>query len=229
MSAVDRAVGGLDLRWNPRQGFGVGITPQQFEQMTSRLKRPARRAAVPVDAGGTEAMATAASSRGVVILGIDPSLRGTGWGVIRWLKNGPVSLGFGTLHCPAGWPRTQCLVRIAAGLREAVRTHEPTVCAIEGLFFAQNLQTALLMGEARGVCLLAAAEAGLEIFEMAPRRVKQAVVGFGGAQKMAVARMVQRRLGLDEAPPADAADALALALAHGQETGRYNLAPRRRL
>jgi len=97
------------------------------------------------------------------------------------------------------------------------------------LFFAQNLQTALLMGEARGVCLLAAAEAGLEIFEMAPRRVKQAVVGFGGAQKLAVARMVQRRLGLEEPPSADAADALALALAHGQETGRYSLAPRRRL
>jgi len=222
-------LGGLDLGVIPGQGFGVGITPQQFEQMTSRLGRPARRSAASVVVGDSPLKAGAPVARDDVILGIDPSLRGTGWGVIRWQTKGPVSLGFGTIHCPAGWPRTQCLVRIAAGLREAVRVHGPSVCAIEGLFFAQNLQTALLMGEARGVCLLAAAEAGLEIFEMAPRRVKQAVVGFGGAQKMAVARMVQRRLGLEEAPPADAADALALALAHGQETGRYNLAPRRRL
>ncbi len=165
----------------------------------------------------------------VVILGIDPSLRGTGWGVIRIEKAAPRSMGFGTIRCPAGWSRTQCLVRIAAELREAIRAHAPTVCAIEALFFAQNLQTALLMGEARGVCLLAAAEVGLEIYELAPRRVKQAIVGFGGAQKLAVARMVQRRLGLEEEPAADAADALALALAHAQETSRYSLTPRRRL
>ena len=119
--------------------------------------------------------------------------------------------------------------RVAEVLREAIRVHAPSVCAIEGLFFAQNLQTALIMGEARGVCLLAAAEAGLEIYEIAPRRMKQAVVGFGGAQKLAVARMVQRQLGLTETPDADAADALALALAHAQETGRYSLTPRRRL
>jgi len=97
------------------------------------------------------------------------------------------------------------------------------------LFFAQNLQTAMLMGEARGVCLLAAAEAGMEIYEIAPRRMKQAVVGFGGAQKLAVARMVQRQLGLAEAPETDAADALALALAHAQDTRRYSLSTSRRL
>ena len=85
------------------------------------------------------------------------------------------------------------------------------------------------MGEARGVCLLAAAEAGIEIFEIAPRKVKQAIVGFGGAQKLAVARMVQRRLGLPDVPPADAADALALALAHAQDIHRPTLLSRRRL
>jgi crossover junction endodeoxyribonuclease RuvC len=100
---------------------------------------------------------------------------------------------------------------------------------IEGLFYAQNLQTALVMGEARGVCLLVAAEAGMEVTEIAPRKVKQAIVGFGGAQKSAVARMVQRRLGLSELPEADAADALALALAHLQEAGGFELNPRRRL
>lgn len=164
-----------------------------------------------------------------VILGIDPSLRGTGWGVIRMERRQPTALGFDTLRCPAGWSRTQCLVRISAGLRDAIRQYAPTACAIEGLFFAQNLQTALIMGEARGVCLLAAAEAGLEICEIAPRRVKQAIVGFGGAQKLAVGRMVQRLLGLAETPDPDAADALALALAFSQEAGRPALAPRRRL
>lgn len=202
----------------------VGISPQQFEQLRDRLRQPRRRAEPALPASGPE---SAKVHR--VILGIDPSLRGTGWGVIRLERGEARALGYDTLGCPAGWSRSQCLVRIAAGLRDAIRQHAPTVCAIEGLFFAQNLQTALIMGEARGVCLLAAAESGLEICEIAPRRVKQAIVGFGGAQKLAVGRMVQRLLRLVEPPDADAADALALALAFGQESNRPTLAPRRRL
>ncbi|MBX3744956.1 MAG: crossover junction endodeoxyribonuclease RuvC [Verrucomicrobiae bacterium] len=156
-----------------------------------------------------------------VILGIDPSLRGTGWGVIRIDGRTPVALASGTLRCPASLARSRCLVRIADGLREAIRLHAPTTCAIEALFFAQNLQTALLMGEARGACLLAAAEAGLDIHELAPRKVKLAIVGFGGAQKTAVARMVQRLLHLPDIPDPDAADALAVALAHSRELSRF--------
>ena len=99
---------------------------------------------------------------------------------------------------------------------------------VEGIFYAQNLQTAMIMGEARGAALAAIAEAGLEIYEIAPRKVKQAIVGYGAAQKLAVAKMVQRMLHLAEMPAPDAADALALALAHAQEHGRYNLsAPKR--
>lgn len=105
----------------------------------------------------------------------------------------------------------------------------PTVCVVEGLFYAQNLQTALIMGEARGASLAAVAEAGLEIFEIAPRKVKQAIVGYGAAQKLAVARMVQRMLKLPQAPAPDAADALALALAHAQENGRHSLTPPKRV
>ncbi|TMQ01526.1 MAG: crossover junction endodeoxyribonuclease RuvC, partial [Verrucomicrobia bacterium] len=86
-----------------------------------------------------------------------------------------------------------------------------------------NLQTALVMGEARGAALMAAAEAGLDIYEIAPRKVKQAIVGYGAAQKLAVARMVQRLLNLAEPPAPDAADALALALTHALEHGRYLL------
>ena len=91
------------------------------------------------------------------------------------------------------------------------------------IFFAQNLKTALIMGEARGAALAAAGEAGLEIYELATRKVKQAIVGYGAAQKLAVAKMVQRMLGLAELPTPDAADALALALTHAQTAGRFGL------
>ena len=100
---------------------------------------------------------------------------------------------------------------------------------MEGLFYAQNLQTALVMGEARGAALAAVAEAGLEIYELAPRKVKQAMVGYGAAQKLAVSKMVQRLLHLAEPPEPDAADALALALAHAQEQRRYSLTPPKRV
>jgi crossover junction endodeoxyribonuclease RuvC len=114
-------------------------------------------------------------------------------------------------------------------LREVLKKHQPTACAIEGLFFAQNLQTALIMGEARGAALATLAEAGVEIFEIAPRKVKQAIVGYGAAQKLAVAKMVQRMLRLAEPPAPDAADALALALAQAHEQGRYSFNPPKRI
>jgi crossover junction endodeoxyribonuclease RuvC len=114
-------------------------------------------------------------------------------------------------------------VRIATTLRDVIRQFQPTACAVEGLFYAQNLQTALIMGEARGAALVAAAEAGLTIVEIAPRKVKQAIVGYGAAQKLAVAKMVQRLLRLPELPTPDAADALALALVLAQEQRRYSL------
>jgi crossover junction endodeoxyribonuclease RuvC len=114
-------------------------------------------------------------------------------------------------------------------LREVLKGHHPTVCVVEGLFYAQNLQTALAMGQARGASLVAVAEAGLAIYEIAPRKVKQAIVGYGAAQKLAVAKMVQRMLRLAEPPDADAADALALALAHAQQAGRYSLTQPKRI
>jgi crossover junction endodeoxyribonuclease RuvC len=201
----------------------VGITAQQFEQMKSRVGGGGRRAAAPVVAPSLRA-----AQKQPVILGIDPSLRGTGYGVIRLAKPHPQTLAQGTIVCPAGWEHSQCLVKITRTLRDLVKDYAPAVCVVEGLFYAQNLQTALVMGEARGAALLAAAEAGLEIYEIAPRKVKQAIVGYGAAQKSAVAKMVQRLLNLEAAPAPDAADALALALTHAQENGRYNLpAPRR--
>src|SRR5438093_6556421 len=137
-------------------------------------------------------------------------------------------MAHGTVSCPANWERSRCLVKIAQALRDVIKRHQPVVCVVEGIFYAQNLQTALIMGEARGASLVAVAEKGLEIYEMAPRKVKQAIVGYGAAQKLAVAKMVQRMLRLPELPEPDAADALALALTYAQGQSRYGLsAPRR--
>jgi len=204
---------------------GVGITPAQFEQMRQRTAAPRRRLASPVQRART----VTTVRRQSLVLGIDPSLRGTGFGIIRLLKTGPELVVAGTIKCPAGWERSRCLVKVAQSLRDVIRAHAPEVCAIEGLFYAQNLQTAIIMGEARGAALAAVAEAGLDIYEIATRKVKQAIVGYGAAQKLAVAKMVQRMLNLDKIPEPDAADALALALTHAQEQGRYSLHPAKRL
>jgi crossover junction endodeoxyribonuclease RuvC len=192
----------------------MGITPQQFKQMRERLGSRGR-AATPVFEQAEPATAHQ------VILGVDPSLRGTGYGVIRLAKPFPQTLAHGTVSCPANWERSRCLVRIVQRLREVIQQHRPAICVVEGIFYAQNLQTAIIMGEARGAALAVIAEAGLEIYEVAPRKVKQAIVGYGAAQKLAVAKMVQRMLRLPEPPAPDAADALALALTHAQGQGRY--------
>ena len=209
-------------RW---QNSPVGITRRQFEQIKERIGGASPRAVAPV----FDSSLRPAANTHCVILGIDPSLRGTGYGIIRLGKPHPLALAHGTISCPAGWERSRCLVKISQTLREVLREYQPTVCVVEGLFYAHNLQTAIIMGEARGAAIAAVAEAGLEIFEIAPRKVKQAVVGYGAAQKSAVAKMVQRMLNLSKPPAPDAADALALALAHAQENSRYNLTPLKRV
>lgn len=157
------------------------------------------------------------------IIGIDPSLRGTGYGIIQQGPNGPIAVAHGTISCPPSWQRSRCLLQILQTLRDVLKAHQPTVCAIEGLFYAQNLQTALIMGEARGACLAAVAESGIDIFEIAARKVKQATVGYGAAQKLAVAKMIQRILHMSELPAPDDADALALALTLIQESRGYSM------
>ena len=193
--------------------------------MQQRVGGVSNRAVLPVFESGLRSAANSHS----VILGVDPSLRGTGYGVIRLAKPHPLALAHGTISCPAGWERSRCLVKIVGTLRDVLKQHQPTVCVVEGLFYAQNLQTAIIMGEARGAALAAIAEAGLEIYEIATRKVKQAIVGYGAAQKSAVAKMVQRLLDLPKPPAPDAADALALALTHARENSRYNLTPLKRI
>jgi crossover junction endodeoxyribonuclease RuvC len=195
----------------------VGVSAKDFERMSQRLSRTRKPAADVV------AHAAAEFPAAKRVIGIDPSLRGTGYGVIALEHRQPSAIAFGTIVCPPAWEHSRCLLQIAQTLRDVLREHRPEVCAVEGLFYAQNFQTTLIMGEARGAALVAAAEAGLPIFELAPRKVKQAIVGYGAAQKSAVAKMVQRMLNLESVPPADAADALAIALACAHEAGRSGL------
>jgi crossover junction endodeoxyribonuclease RuvC len=195
----------------------VAITAKQFEELQKRVSGAGRK---PLPVFG----ASSQRAKFETVLGIDPSLRATGYGIIRVAKGAPQLIAQGTISCPAGWERTRCLAHIAQRLRDVVRKHQPQVCVVEGLFYAQNLQTALIMGEARGASLATIAEAGLEIYEIAARKVKQAIVGYGAAQKTAVGRMVQRMLRLAEPPEPDAADALALALAFAHEAQRPWLA-----
>jgi len=202
----------------------MGITPQQLKQIEQRLSR-SPRAVAPVFQAEARPMASAHQ----VILGLDPSLRGTGFGVIRLAKPNPETLVHGTISCPPAWEHSRRLARIVQTLRDVLKEHRPTVCVVEGIFFAQNLRTAIIMGEARGAAISVIAEAGLDVYEIATRKVKQAIVGYGAAQKIAVAKMVQRMLRLAELPAPDAADALALALAHAQEQGRYGLNPPKKI
>lgn len=208
-------------RW---QDFGVGISLRQFEQMKNRVNGKLPQAVV-VPSPSTRFPEQ--SHR--VILGVDPSLRGTGYGVVRSGKSGLVALAHGTIACPKDWERSRCLAKISQSLRDILRVHSPETCVVEGIFFAQNLKTAIIMGEARGAALAAISENGVEIFEIATRKVKQAIVGYGAAQKIAVAKMVQRMLNLPEVPAPDAADALALALTFAQEKNRFGLNPPRNI
>jgi crossover junction endodeoxyribonuclease RuvC len=212
----------LSCHW---QSFRVGISLRQFEQMKERLGgRPSRVAAISAPVTRHSSLVTQK-----IILGIDPSLRGTGYGIIKLAKPFPETLAHGTISCPATWPHSRCLAKISETLREVLREFQPTVCVVEGLFFAQNLKTAIVMGEARGAAMAAIAESGIDIFEIAPRKVKLAIVGYGAAQKSAVAKMVQRLLNLPKPPAPDAADALALALAHAQENLRNGLTPLKKI
>jgi crossover junction endodeoxyribonuclease RuvC len=200
----------------------MGITPQQFEHLKSRVSVRPRRSK-----SAFEQPHSSPRDPHRLILGIDPSLRGTGYGVIRLNRPAPVLVAHGTIRCPAGWERSRCLVQIAQTLRHLLEQHHPTVCVVEGLFYAQNLQTALIW--ARAARAWSRWGSGPEIYEIAPRKVKQAIVGYGAAQKIAVAKMVQRLLGLAEPPAPDAADALALALTFSQENGRYSLTPPKKI
>lgn len=159
----------------------------------------------------------------VRVLSIDPALRNTGYAVVEQIvEKGrkPVyrALTYDVITNKRGVRQSGCLVSIRESLQDVIKEFQPEVCAVEGVIFVQSFKTAITMGAARGAAMIAAAEHGLEIFEYAPRRIKQAVVGRGAADKQQVAFMIRALLQLRETPPADAADALAIGLAHLYET-----------
>jgi crossover junction endodeoxyribonuclease RuvC len=151
------------------------------------------------------------------ILSVDPSLRGTGFAVLEG-RDGKVSrvLEYGVIKNVASLRQSSCLICINDRLAEVIHRWEPTEAALEGVIFVQSFRTAITLGAARGAAILAAAQRGLQVYEYAPRRVKQAVVGNGAAQKEQVAFMVRALLKLTETPPPDAADALAIGITHFQ-------------
>jgi crossover junction endodeoxyribonuclease RuvC len=151
----------------------------------------------------------------VLILGIDPGTAITGYGLVREDKDRLVLVDYGAVTTPSSQPLATRLQTIYQGLSEVIRQHQPTAAAVEELFFSRNVRTALSVGHARGVALLALADAGLPIYEYKPLEVKQAIAGYGGADKHQVQEMVRMLLNLEHAPhPDDAADAVAVAVCH---------------
>ena len=152
------------------------------------------------------------------VLAIDPALRNTGWAIVERTGKTNRGIAWGVIRNKPGVRQSACLFAIFEAMRELIRLHQPDTCAIESTIFVQNLRTAITLGAARAAAIMAPAEAGLEICEYPPRRVKQAVVGRGAADKTQVAFMVRALLKLTETPPHDAADALAVAITHLEST-----------
>jgi crossover junction endodeoxyribonuclease RuvC len=151
----------------------------------------------------------------VLILGIDPGTAITGYGLVVEDKQGLALVAYGVITTPSGQPLPERLQTIYRGLAAVVGEHRPVAAAVEELFFSRNARTALSVGHARGVTLLALADANLPIFEYKPLEIKQAVAGYGGAKKQQVQEMVRMLLDLDHVPqPDDAADAVAVAICH---------------
>jgi crossover junction endodeoxyribonuclease RuvC len=151
----------------------------------------------------------------MVVMGIDPGFAHTGFGVVRLEGNRMAAVDGGVIEAPPGEPPERRLARIHASVAELIRWHEPESVALEDLYFGKNVRSAIGVGQARGVAMLAAAESGARCFDYTPQAVKMAVCGHGGADKRQVQQMVAALLHLPEPPKSDhAADALAVAICH---------------
>jgi crossover junction endodeoxyribonuclease RuvC len=149
------------------------------------------------------------------VLGIDPGSQTTGWGVVEGDGRKYSLIDFGSIIAPSSLKFSTRLLRICNGLENVIATHRPEACAIEDAFLATNVKVSMKLGQVRGVVLLVAERAALEIHEYSPRLIKQTVVGYGNAEKHQVQEMVRLLLSLKAIPaPHDAADALAVAICH---------------
>jgi len=152
----------------------------------------------------------------LIILGIDPGIAIVGWGVLRYENGRFTPLAYGSIQTKAGQKVEDRLSQVYDGLCAIIEKYHPDVMSIEELFWNTNQKTGIIVAEARGVIILAARRANIPIFEYTPLQVKQAIVGYGRAEKKQVIMMVTTFLGLKEPPkPDDTADALAIAICHG--------------
>jgi crossover junction endodeoxyribonuclease RuvC len=151
----------------------------------------------------------------VLVLGVDPGTAILGYGLVRQEGSTLHAVEFGVLTTPARLPLAERLRLLYAGLNEILGRHRPDAASVEQLFFTKNVKTAIMVSHARGVTLLALANAGLSIHEYTPLQVKQAVLGYGRGDKLQMQTMVRILLALPSLPqPDDAADALAIAICH---------------
>lgn len=155
----------------------------------------------------------------MLILGIDPGIAILGYGLVRYEANKFTVVDYGAITTNAGTQMSNRLMRLYEGLIEIIDKYKPDAFAVEELFFNKNIKTALTVGHARGVAVLSGVKSGLPIYEYTPLQVKQAVVGYGRADKSQVQQMVKILLNLREIPkPDDVADALAVAICHGHSS-----------
>lgn len=159
------------------------------------------------------------------ILGIDPGSRITGYGVVRKEGNRLIHVDNGAIFTDSAADFPGRLQRIFAGISGIIERYAPDAMAIEDIFFANNVQSALKLGQARGAAIVAGVSAGLPVHEYTALQVKQAVVGHGKAAKEQVQHMVKVLLGLPEIAQADASDALAVAICHANSAGLKSLTP----
>lgn len=164
-------------------------------------------------------------SRARVVIGVDPGTATTGYGVIREDVEGDLqALDYGVVTTPSEWDEPRRLMSIYQRLQEIVETYQPDSCAVENIYFQRNVKTAIKVGQGRGAALIAMATAQLPLGEYTPSEIKQAVVGYGNADKNQVQQMVKLLLHMDELPqPDDAADALAVAICHLHTSRRSEL------
>lgn len=150
----------------------------------------------------------------MIILGVDTSLRSTGYGVLEKAGSRFRALAYGRIPNAPKLPLSDCLKNIHGTIAELIAVWHPEVLSVEKVIYGKNANTMMVLGEARGAVIVAGAAAGLPIYEYEPRRVKMAVCGNGLAEKEQVQRMIKTLLALEELPQNDAADALALAICH---------------
>lgn len=152
----------------------------------------------------------------MLAIGIDPGTATTGYGFVHLTQNGELELvDYGVITTPSNMPMSDRLQQLHSQLSQLLALHRPNSGAVEKLYFQRNVSSAISVGQARGVTLLALAEAGVQVAEYSPREIKQAIVGYGGAEKKQIQHMVRTLLEMESIPePDDAADALAIAICH---------------